>query len=70
MAAFNVLGSSAGSQEGQTIFYKSVSMPSLEVQGVLSLGLGANKKAITTLFDEKHLLQILLLLVLCWLKIL
>ena len=31
MVAFNVLGSVAGSQEGQTLFYKSVSMPSLSI---------------------------------------
>ena len=28
-------------------------MPHLDVEGVLNLGLGTNKKAITTLFDEK-----------------
>ena len=53
MAAFNVLGSVAGTQEGYTLFYKKVSMPHLDVEGVLNLGLGTNKKAITTLFDEK-----------------
>ena len=53
MAAFNVLGSSAGPQEGQTLFYKKDSMPHLDVEGVLNLGLGVNKKAVTTLFDER-----------------
>ena len=53
MAAFNVLGSVAGTQEGYTLFYKKVSMPHLDVEGVLNLRLGTNKKAITTLFDEK-----------------